>query len=215
MPTVLTDNDSFDTPATVPVDGDAATASSVDAEFQVLQNRTLYDKNRAAEAKALADGIRADITGKLVTVDSAALIAGGTISHGVTSATPEDVPNCNQSLSISAEAGDKFRLNLGPLKLRFASASGLATVRVVIIENAAGSPTLTNIDHQFGFASTVVTADPTIAFQVPITIPIEFDVAHAGTIAFKVQLAGDGTNSVTLSSYNTRFGYMDLLRALP
>lgn len=201
MPTTLTDADSFDAPAIVPVDGDPATASSVIAEFQVLQNRTLNCKNAAATAKAEIDGLYGQVSGTLQVVASQQIDHAGGLLDSQIPTSFKSVTNGN--FQVHVVAGDRLYITVGPID--FKATGTVGGFRVRITEDILGS-TLPQADDDRTYYDTGYRS---------LTIPIVYPVVKTGILSVDLQISGDGAmGSVAGTNGSVHFASYELLRVI-
>lgn len=203
MSHVLTDVDSFDSPAAVPDDGDTNSAASVVNEFQVLQNRSTYNKNRQADANAAFNTLNGQLVGGLAVVSSTPWSYTTILSDSQTANTWHLV--AFSSITISALVGDVLRINGGPFQFLYAGTGGTARIRVEIVEDNTGTPTVHDFDSQ--------PVDP-LSIKQSFTIQRQFTVAHAGVLSVAIWIEGDGTDALHFYSVFPAFGWIELLRVI-
>lgn len=178
MPTTLTDVDTWSSPALVPVDGDAATAASVIAEFQALQNRSLYNKNRTTTAKSEIDGLYLQVVDNYIPLAPVQVSqAGGLLSSRIP-ASFASVTDGNFVVAVTA--GDLLSLHIGPID--FAALGSTGSFRVRITEDIGVSDT-PQVDADRVYFDTG---------HRSLTIPKVYLVTKTGNLAVDLQIKGDG-----------------------
>ena len=202
MPTTLTDVDSFDAPALVPVDGDSATASSVTAEFQVLQNRTLYAKNRAASAKAEIDGLYTQLVSGLAIVGIGQVSHSGGIGDSQTAVTLKLVSN--GSFTVPVIAGDYLQFTIGPISAEMSGGTtGILTYTITEDYGVSSTPTVSD-----GTATTEGT-------RYDLSYNAVYHVTKTGTLSVALGIQGDGTHAFSVSTQTlSRWATWKLMRSI-